>query len=150
MIYPRYLLCCRDRRHMVSSFSLYISEIPCTWLAAIPWTFLIYMICSFEWWFQIGASYVRFGLTIAAKSCLNISLAKPVHGLRNVCFPHFTIYVLLTAELVIKDQRSFSDLTILSLFSSILHKLLQTFSVSTPIAMHISGWNFNREYCVQS
>ena len=105
MIYPRYLLCCRVRRHMVSSLSLYdISEIPCPWFAAIPWRFLINMICSFEWWFQIGASYFRFGLTIDAKSCLNISLAKPVNDLRNVCFLHFTIYVLLTPELFIKDR----------------------------------------------
>ena len=89
MISPRYLMCCRVRRHMVSILSLYdISEIPCTWFAAIPWTFLIHMICPFEWWFQIGASYFRFCLTVGVKSCLNISLAKPVNDLRNVCFPH--------------------------------------------------------------
>ena len=143
---PRYLLCSRVRIHMVSSISLYdISEIPCTWFAAIPLTFLINMICSFEWWFQIGASYFRFGLTIAATSCLNISLAKPVNDLRNVCFPHFTIYLLLTPELVIKDQRSFSDLTIWSSFS-----LRRTFQGGTSTESIAWRHNLSSVFCNES
>ena len=84
IISPRYLLYCSVGRLVAFSLFYGLSEHFCNCFVVLLWTFSINVICSFEWGFQIGAPYSRCSLTIATKSCLNISLSRWVNDLHTI------------------------------------------------------------------
>ena len=128
----------------------------------VPCTSSIRFISFFVYGFQIGSPYSKCGLTILMNNSLKTSLSRLMKVLHSMPTRELALFTFAcVARMSISRltrlndiPRTFSSGTVFNLLSSMLYTTFDfnfsDFEGISCTTTHLSGWNFNREYCVQS